>query len=161
MNILLVCTGNTCRSPIAEVVLDDAVDRSSILHGDVKVKSAGTFACEGAEPTEEAVRVLEEMGLDLEGHKAAPFTSELADWADLILAMGKEQMEHIEVMAPEDTEKVHTLLGYAQGVDGEPINSEYDIVDPFDEGMEEYRQCAEQISGAVASLVKRLEKEQE
>ena len=137
--------------------MDDAVDRSSILHGEIKVKSAGTFACEGAEATEETVRVLEEMGLELDGHKAVQFTPELAEWADLILAMSKEQMEHIEVIAPESVSKVHTLLGYAQGVEGEPINNAYDILDPFDEGMEEYRESASQIAGAIKKLVERLE----
>lgn len=160
MNVLFVCTGNTCRSPIAETLMDDAVDRSSILHGDVKSKSAGTFACEGAEATEEAVRVVQEMGLELKRHEAEPFTSELAQWADLILAMSKEQMEHIEVIAPEEVSKVHTLLGYAKGIDGEPIDNSCDIMDPFDEGMEEYRQSAAQIKEAIKMLIARLERGQ-
>ncbi|MEA5004739.1 MAG: low molecular weight protein arginine phosphatase [Christensenella sp.] len=160
MNVLFVCTGNTCRSPIAETLMDDAVDRSSILHGDVKTKSAGTFACEGAEATEEAVRVLEEMGLELKRHVAEPFTPEMAQWADIILAMSKEQMEHIEVIAPEEVNKVHTLLGYAKGIDGEPTDNSCDLMDPFDEGMEEYRQSAAQLKEAVEMLVSRMEKEQ-
>lgn len=159
MNVLFVCTGNTCRSPMAETLMDDAVDRSRILHGEVKTKSAGTFACEDADPTEEAVRTMEEMGLELEGHGAVQFTAELAEWADIILAMGKEQLEHMEVLAPEETGKMHTLLGYAQGVLGEPATSSYDIMDPFDEGMEEYRACAQQLAKAVELLVERLEHE--
>ena len=73
--------------------------------------------------------------------------------------MSKEQIEHMEVIAPEDTQKMHTVLGYAQGVEGEPVDNSYDIMDPFDEGMDEYRECARQLSEAIALLVKRLEGE--
>ena len=159
MNVLFVCTGNTCRSPIAETLMDDAVYRSSSLHGEVKTKSAGTFACEDAEPTQEAVRTMEEYGLEIDSRGARQFTPELAQWADIILAMSKEQIEHMEVIAPEDTQKMHTVLGYAQGVEGEPVDNSYDIMDPFDEGMDEYRECARQLSEAIALLVKRLEGE--
>lgn len=161
MNVLFVCTGNTCRSPMAETLMDDAVDRSSGLRGDVKIKSAGTFACEGAEATPEAIRVMEEMELSLKKHEAEPFTPELADWADLIFAMGKEQMEHMEVLAPEATEKMHTLLGYVDGVYGEPAESGYDIMDPFDEGIEEYRECAAQLRPAIEKLTRLLEQQSE
>ncbi|MEG0258168.1 MAG: hypothetical protein RR632_07685 [Christensenella sp.] len=161
MNVLFVCTGDTCRSPMAETIMDDAVDRSRSLHGEVKIKSAGTFACEDAEPTEEAVRTMEEMGLEIDKHVAEQFTPEQAAWADIILAMGKELIEHMEVIAPEDTHKMHTLLGYAKGVCGEPVDSSYDICDPFDEGMEEYRECAQQMKAAIELLVERLERENE
>lgn len=159
MNVLFVCTGDTCRSPMAETFMDDAIDRSSVLHGDVKVKSAGTFACEGADPTEEAVRTMEEQGLEIAKHSAEQFTPEIAEWADIILAMGKEQIEHMEVLAPESTEKMHTVLGYAQGVHGEPVDNSYDIMDPFDEGMDEYRECGQQLGDAIRLLVARLEEE--
>ena len=91
--------------------MDDVVDRSSSLRGEVKVKSAGTFACEGASATPEAVRVMDEMGYSLKRHEAEQFSAEGAKWADLILAVAKEQMEQMEVLAPEDIPKMHTLLG--------------------------------------------------
>lgn len=142
---------------MAETLMDDAVDRSSILHGDVKVHSAGTFACEGAEATPEAVRTMDEMGLSLKRHEAAQFAPDEADWADLILSVAQEQFEHMEVLAPEATDKMHTLLGYVQGVYGDPGGPEYDVMDPFDEGMEEYRTCARQLQDGISRLVKKLE----
>lgn len=144
---------------MAETLMDEAIDRSSSLHGDVKVESAGTFACEGAEATDEAKRVMSEMGLSLKRHEARQLTRELADEADLILAVAKEQMEQMEVIAPEDTDKMHTLVGYTCGVYGDPPGTEYDIIDPFDEGIEEYRECAQQLNDAVVQLVEKLEQE--
>lgn len=159
MNILFVCSGNTCRSPMAETLMEDAADRSSSLHGNVKVKSAGTFACQGAEATPEAIEVMEEMGFSLKRHDAAQFTKENAAWADLILCVAQEQIEHTEVIAPAETAKMHTLRGYVDGVYGDPGGPEYDILDPFDEGMDEYRACATQLSEAVSKLTTKLEEE--
>ncbi len=141
--------------------MDDAVDRSSSLHGNVKIKSAGTFACEDAEATKEAIRVMDEdYGLSIRRHEADQFSPELAEWADLIFAMGREQLEHMEVIAPEETGKMHTLLGYVDGVMGEPVDDKYDISDPFDEGMDEYRECAAQLKFGIDKLVEVLEREQ-
>ena len=103
IKVLVVCTGNTCRSPIAQELLDDAVDRSSSLGGKVKVSSAGTFTAEDAEATREAQEVAEEYGLSLERHKAQQFTAEMAEKADIILAMDAivyEQMEAILIYNP-------------------------------------------------------------
>ncbi|MDL2236453.1 low molecular weight protein arginine phosphatase [Christensenellaceae bacterium OttesenSCG-928-K19] len=157
MNVLFVCTGNTCRSPMAETLMDDAIDRSSDLRGDVKVGSAGTFACEDADATAEAMQAMEEMGLSLKKHNAEQFTKELAEWADIILAMSKEHIEQMEVIAPEQEHKMHTLLGYVDGVAGEPVETNYDMPDPFGEGIEEYRECAQTLQAAVKKLAALLE----
>ncbi len=141
--------------------MDDAASRSSKLHGDVKVRSAGTFAAEDMGATPEAVRAMEEIGLSLKRHESEQFSTEHAEWADVMLAMGREQMEHMEVIAPEQTEKMHTLLGYVAGVMGEPVNDDFDICDPYDEGMDEYRTCAAQLKDAVDTLVALLEKDYE
>lgn len=159
MNVLLVCTGNTCRSPMAEALIDDAVDRSSTLHGEVKLETAGTFAAEGAGATEEAVRAMDEMGLSIAKHKTRQFTKELAEWADIILAMGKEQIEHMEVIAPEQTDIMHTLLGYADYVDGDPAENIYELSDPFGGDLEDYEACAAQLKEAAEKVVHRWEKE--
>lgn len=157
MNVLFVCTGNTCRSPIAEEVADDAVDRST-HYKDMSFDSAGTFACEGEPASEEAIEVMQEIGLDIEKHRAQQFTKELADWADIILAMEAKHIEEMEAMAPDDEHKMHTLLGFAQGVDRYPGEAGYDITDPYKEDIEVYREARDQIAAAIDKALQRISK---
>lgn len=157
IRVLFVCTGNTCRSPMAEELMDDAVGRSTILAGKVKCRSAGTFACEGAEATQEAKQTMEEYGLSLDKHRARQFSAELAEKYDLLLSMGPIVFEQMEAIAPEYAHKMHTMLGYAEGMDGEQTDDRYTVIDPFDQDMDEYRACARQLSDAVAKMLKRLE----
>jgi len=159
MNVLFVCTGNTCRSPMAEEVADDAAGRSN-GYRDISFGSAGTFACEGEPASEEAVEVMQEIGLETEKHKARQFTKELAEWADIILAMEAKHIEQMEAMAPDEEHKMHTLLGYAQGVDGYPGETGYDITDPYKEDIEVYREARDQITQAVEKVLLRLSKNQ-
>ena len=156
MNILFVCTGNTCRSPMAEEIADDAAGRSSGLK-DSKFKSAGTFTCEDAPASREAIEVMGEIDLDIEKHKSQQFTLKLADWADIILAMEAKHIEEMEAMAPKHEDKMHTLLGFAQVVDGYPGESGYDITDPYREPIEDYRETRDQIKQAVEKALIRLE----
>ncbi len=156
MNVLFVCTGNTCRSPMAEELADDAAGRSTHLK-DMAFKSAGTFACEGESATPEAIEVMEELDLDINKHEAQQFDRQLAEWADLILAMEARHIEEMEAMAPDEESKMHTLLGYAAGVDGYPGENAYDIMDPYREPLEEYRAARDQIAEAVNRALKRIE----
>lgn len=143
---------------MAEALFDDAVDRSSTLHGRIKVDSAGTFACEDAEATPNAITAMQEKGLNIERHKAKPLDQELIDWADLILTMESAHFEEIEAMFPEAENKMHMFMGFADGVDG--YVSGYQIADPYGEDLDEYRECADQLAGVIDKIVNRLEKEE-
>ena len=156
MKVLVVCTGNTCRSAMAQELLDDAVDRSSDLNGKVKCSSAGTFACEGAEATREAIEVMEEIGLSLDKHRAQQFTEELAEKYDLLLAVDSIVYEQMEAIAPDEVSKMHTFLGYANGMDGEQRDDRYAVIDPYDEDIDVYRESVVQIKEACDRIVARL-----
>ncbi|EIY5086626.1 protein tyrosine phosphatase [Klebsiella variicola] len=93
-SILVVCTGNICRSPIGERYL-----RS--LLPDKKVDSAGTGALVGHEADSSAVKIAKSHNLSLEGHIARQFTSSLGRQYDLILVMEKIHLEQVSKMAPE------------------------------------------------------------
>ncbi len=159
MTVLFVCTGNSCRSPMAEAIMEDMVDDHPRLRGEVTVESAGTMACEGAEMTDLAEQALEDMGIRTGRHRAQQLTPELAEEADLILTMEAQHLDELEAICPEAQEKAHTLKGYAAHVDGFPGDNEYDIEDPFRQPLEVYREVAQEIRSAIVKVLERLDTE--
>jgi len=102
-------------------------DRSRRLLNDaIRVRSSGTWARPGARPTAEAEEAVAERGIDISGHRSAPFTADQAAWADLIVTMTGEQVEEVLHAAPDVARKTFTmkelvaLLGALSPVDGEP-----------------------------------------
>ena len=147
MHIIFVCTGNTCRSPMAEALLRDAL--ASRGADQVTVASAGTGAWEGAPVSEGAYLVGLEHGLDLSGHRAQLLTREVVKDSDLILTMSGHHRARVAELGGED--KVHVLGEYAGREE-----SRSEISDPFGSDLASYRTTYDELQELIGDVVSRV-----
>jgi protein-tyrosine-phosphatase len=147
MNILLVCTGNTCRSPLAEVLLRRELERAGVT--DAVVGSAGTGAWEGERASEGSYLVALENGLDLGHHRARLATREVLAEQDLILAMGSGHLHKLERLGADA--KSH-LFGTFAGITG----SDAEVADPVGGPIEGYRRVYAQLEGMAIAAAARI-----
>lgn len=148
VNILFVCSGNTCRSPMAEALcrqeiakgqgcsVDELADRG------IYVRSAGASSFGGGPASGGAVQAVKELGANLDDHHAQSLDQVLINSADHIFCMTSGHVEAVKSLVPDVGDKVQLLI------EGRDVN------DPFGGSAEEYQRCAQQISAAVQERLK-------
>ncbi|MEM6426818.1 MAG: low molecular weight protein arginine phosphatase [Cyanobacteria bacterium P01_H01_bin.119] len=147
MNVLLICTGNICRSPYAAALIRHQAVHSNLT---VEVQSAGTKASSCHPMSLPMEIILQEQGVD-PAHQSQGLTWDLMDWADLALTMTRPQKILLASQLPQFTAKLFTLKEYV-GHTHEP-----DIDDPYGTDLGSYRQCAAEIETACDRLLKKLQ----
>ena len=98
--IIFVCTGNTCRSPMAECMLRALVKQRG-LENEWRILSAGTYAMSGAPASQGSLRAMQRRGLSLDGHRSQAVTRVLLDSADLVVGMGQSHIMQLRMMYPD------------------------------------------------------------
>lgn len=147
MNILFVCTGNTCRSPMAAALLEDMAKNKGIS---LDVKSAGIYALDGQRATRGAIEALKYSNINIEDHRANIVHRDLLKEADLILTMARSHKLELISRFGDFHEKIYTLNEYAYGI-------EKDIADPFGGSINIYRNTKDEIETVLNEIVNKIQ----
>ena len=152
MKVLFVCTGNSCRSVMAQGLLQHMLQQRG--RNDVQVLSAGVSTLGGLGPTQETVEVMKSAGIDVSGHIGQPVTPEIVACADAVFCMEKFQREVILSRIPGAKPKVHLLKLFRSKVKTVAPN----IPDPIGCPQEMYESCMMTIRDSVERIMTWIEK---
>ena len=147
-SILFVCSGNSCRSPMAEAMMRKMLGKNK----DVEISSAGLFALEGMRANENALRTMAKEGIELGRHRSRQLTQEMVNQAGVIVVMTGDHKEAIAHFSPGIEKKVFLLSEFEEDANLRGT----DIPDPIAQPLEAYQRCLAQMKSPLANLVLKL-----
>ena len=145
--ILFVCSGNTCRSPLAEGIAKKILSDS--LPGQMEISSAGTSAMEGVRASGHSIQVARKHGIDISDHRARLLNKTLIKDSDLIVTMSSKHKDTIGIIEPAGLDYTFLLMDFC-GEDG-------DIPDPVGSDIEGYKEVFELINSCLEQMKDRLD----
>jgi protein-tyrosine phosphatase len=150
MDILVVCTGNICRSPMAEGLLRQMLSKKK--KANVHIHSAGTHGLDSQPAAPFAIQAAAEMGIDISGHRARSLDRDMVAKADLILVMEPFHREIVGRAVPlEETDKLRLLADFERPRQSDTID------DPYTRSLKIYRACLKRIQHCLEGVVHHLE----
>ena len=149
MRVLVICSGNICRSPMVEAYLRQRLSRSEMAH--VVVASAGTLGINGVPASSEAVEAMGEIGIDLTGHRSKGLTAPDLRASEIVLAMDHEHLEYLAARHPEGRDRRYLIRAFEKGP--EPRADAPDLFDPVGRPVEVFRKQRDTIRVCIDHVV--------